>query len=180
MDGVLDFNAGYRRDIRIADINGDAKADIIWVHPIDGSAVVWINNDYTKGKSGWSRQVPFPNDVAPGRGFAGVNIHFARIHIAHGRADYVAVGPGTGAAYVWKNVCDNVVPGDATDTGTSANNGAVDDLCDLFIDPGPNGDNPGTGNDGGNGSGEGGMIHSHVPLRLEFQHDIHQVHLILH
>ena len=78
-------------------IQGDAKADIIWVHPIDGSAVVFINNDYTKGKAGWSRQVPYPKDVAPGRGFSGANIHFARIHINHGRADYVAVAP---ASYV--------------------------------------------------------------------------------
>ena len=59
VDGVLDFNAGYRRDMRFADINGDAKADLIWVHPIDGSAVVWINNDYRKGQSGWSRQIPY-------------------------------------------------------------------------------------------------------------------------
>ena len=33
------------------------------------------------GQKGWSRQVPFPQNSAPGFGFGGSNVHFARIHV---------------------------------------------------------------------------------------------------
>ena len=148
--GVLDFNTGYRRDIRVADFNGDQQVDIAWVHPIDGSTVVWINTDYRKGQAGWHRQVPFPNNVAPGFGFAGANVAFARIHIAHGRADYVAIGPGSGAAYVWKNTCDNIVPADGNGGGESGVE--IPTGCDVPGDTSSSGDNDG----GSSGTGPDG------------------------
>lgn len=142
----MNFHTGYRRDIRVADFNGDQQVDIAWVHPIDGSTVVWINSDYRKGQAGWHRQVPYPKNIAPGFGFSGANVAFARINIAHGRADYVAVNPANGAAYVWKNSCDHIVPGEAG-SGVDIPSG-----CDVPDDTSPSGDD--NGGNSGTGSGD--------------------------
>ena len=150
---MLNFNAGYRRDIRVADFNGDQKADIAWVHPIDGSTVVWINTNFLQGQAGWHRQIPFPHNIAPGFGFSAANVAFARIHVAHGRADYVAIGPGDGAAYVWKNTCDNIVPADGNG-GVESGVDGVDGLpggCGFPDDTSSSGDN--NGDSPGPGSG---------------------------
>ena len=148
----MDFDAGYRRDIRVADFNGDRQVDIAWVHPIDGSTVVWINTDYRKGRAGWHRQVPFPKNVAPGFGFSGANVAFARINIAHGRADYVAISPTSGAAYVWKNSCDNLVPAAAPGNGPGESGAIIPNGCDV-----PDGTSSSGNNNGGSSeSGSGG------------------------
>ena len=145
----MNFDTGYRRDIRVADFNGDQQVDIAWVHPIDGSTVVWINTDYRKGQAGWHRQIPYPKNVAPGFGFSGANVAFARIHSAHGRADYVAVAPSTGAAYVWKNTCDHLVP--ATGNGGEQSGPDIPTGCGVPDDTSSSGEN----NDGSSGTGSG-------------------------
>ena len=33
----------FRKDVQLADIDGDGKADFIWIHPEDGSVSVWID-----------------------------------------------------------------------------------------------------------------------------------------
>ena len=151
----MDFDAGYRREIRVADFNGDQQVDIAWVHPIDGSTVVWINTDYRKGRAGWHRLVTYPKDVALGFGFSGANVAFARINIAHGRADYVAISPSSGAAYVWKNSCDNIVPagGDgAGGNGTGESDVPTPNSCNV-----PDGtSSSGNNNGGSSGTGSGG------------------------
>ena len=95
------------------DIDGDGRADAIWVHPQDGSAVVWLNKDPSK-RSGWVRSVPYPRSVIPGTGVAGANVRFARVHVAHGRADYIEVDPGNGAITVWGNGCNRLAPAPAS------------------------------------------------------------------
>ena len=118
--------------------------------------MAWINNDFRKGQSGWSRQVQYPKNVAPGFGFGGANVHFARIHIPHGRADYVAVGPGSGAAYVWKNSCDNVVPADPSSGSTGSTEVHECSSSSEGTDSGSSnsGDNNGSDNSNGSGSGD--------------------------
>ncbi|KAH7013990.1 hypothetical protein EDB80DRAFT_863899 [Ilyonectria destructans] len=32
------------KDIQIIDIDGDQKADYLWINPLDGSVKVWLNN----------------------------------------------------------------------------------------------------------------------------------------
>lgn len=46
--------------------------------------------------------MPYPKNMANVVGFSGANMAFACIHVAHGRSDLVAVGPGSGAAYIWR------------------------------------------------------------------------------
>lgn len=87
-----------------SDIDGDQKSDAIWVHPSDGSIVVWLNRDSTS-QDGWvysSDTIDPPHDPVPGP-----NVIFGRIHVPHGRADYVVRDPQSGAISVWKNECNN-------------------------------------------------------------------------
>ena len=49
-----------------SDIDGDGKADAIWIHPNNGSGVVWQNKDPTQGiGTGWVRTVKFPISIIP-------------------------------------------------------------------------------------------------------------------
>ncbi|KAL8825308.1 MAG: hypothetical protein Q9191_004491 [Dirinaria sp. TL-2023a] len=105
----IDLDAGNPNDLRFADIDGDGKADVIWIHPQDGSAVVWLNKDPST-RVGWVRQVPYPRNIVPGNGVSAANTLFARVHIAHGRADIVEIDPEDGAITVWKNSCKHIVP----------------------------------------------------------------------
>lgn len=97
-----------REDVRLADLDGDRRADYIWVHPFDGSINVW-RNAFDKGPGTWT---PYDKKLALGVGVAGANVRFARISGEHtGRADYVAVEPGSGGLRVWLNLCDKLAPG---------------------------------------------------------------------
>ena len=97
-----------REDVQIADLDGDGRADYIWVHPFDGSINVW-RNAFDKGPGTWE---PYDKKLALGVGVAGANVHFARLNGEHtGRADYVVVEPGSGGLRVWLNLCDKLAPG---------------------------------------------------------------------
>ncbi|KAL8884038.1 MAG: hypothetical protein Q9215_007828, partial [Flavoplaca cf. flavocitrina] len=104
----IDFNAQHSRDMHFADIDGDQKSDAIWVHPSDGSIVVWLNRDSTT-QDGWiysSSTMTPPHDPIPGP-----NVIFGRIHVPYGRADYMVRDPQSGAISVWKNECKNYASG---------------------------------------------------------------------
>ncbi|MGI4813009.1 MAG: FG-GAP repeat domain-containing protein [Janthinobacterium lividum] len=98
--GNLATGVGARRDqVRIADINGDGRADYIIVHD-DSSADLWMNLPAADG-SGLPTYVEF-NQIASGVGREGAGVVFADLN-ADGYADYVYVGPG-GSLDLYQNV----------------------------------------------------------------------------
>lgn len=68
----------------------------------------------------------------------------------------MAVEPGSGAAYVWKNVCDNVEPADGTSLADQETNG-VPSGCDVPDDGSSSGGSSGSGSDSGSGGDSGGQ-----------------------
>ncbi|KAK7973640.1 elongation factor Tu GTP binding domain-containing protein [Apiospora arundinis] len=86
-------------EIEFVDVDGDGRADYVWTSALDGRVRVWLN-DYPKLPT-WRAQ----GEVAGGVGTAGSNIRWAQLQ-GTGRADYVAVDPGTGAVAAWLNGCD--------------------------------------------------------------------------
>ena len=106
----IDFNAGFRRDMRFADIDGDQKADVIWLHPQDASGVIWINKD-PSNRAGWHRQSQYPLNQIPGVRVAAANIQFGRLNTPYGRYDYIETDPSDGAWSIWRNDCKNLEGG---------------------------------------------------------------------
>lgn len=93
-----------------SDIDGDGKADAIWLHPQDASGVVWLNKDPST-RAGWHRQSSFPQNQIPASHHAAANFRFARIQTAHGRADLIETDPQQGIEYLWRNDCKSLAPG---------------------------------------------------------------------
>ncbi|KAL8797125.1 MAG: hypothetical protein Q9195_000592 [Heterodermia aff. obscurata] len=76
----------YRKDIRLADLDGFEAGPGDWIH--------------------------YEHKLALGVGLTGANIHFAYINTDRtGRVDYVAVEPSSGGLRVWLNGCDQLAPG---------------------------------------------------------------------
>ena len=122
----IDLDAGFRRDMRFADIDGDQKADAIWLHPQDASGVIWINKD-PSNRDGWQRQSKYPLNQIPGVRVAAANIQFGRINTAYGRADYIETDPSDGSWTLWRNDCENLEGGGisaGSDTGSSPGSNA--------------------------------------------------------
>ncbi|KAL8774109.1 MAG: hypothetical protein Q9209_001217 [Squamulea sp. 1 TL-2023] len=115
-ESPVDLNAQHPQDMRFVDIDGDEKADAVWVHPSDGTLVAWLNKNATN-KAGWAHSSSIldpPHDPVPGQ-----NIMFGRIHVAYGRADYVVVDPLSNAMAVWENGCDSYAPGSRLKMGSA-------------------------------------------------------------
>ena len=94
-----------REDVQLADIDGDGKADYLWVHPEDGSVSVWINQ-ITVNPRNW---VHYATKIAWGVGSSGANVLFAHID-RNDRADYVVVTPSNGDIRVWTSSCSDLAP----------------------------------------------------------------------
>ncbi|KAL8732989.1 MAG: hypothetical protein Q9166_002387 [cf. Caloplaca sp. 2 TL-2023] len=124
-DSLIDLNAQHPQDMRFADINGDQKADAIWVHPWDGTAVVWLNKDPST-RNGWVRSVPYPKTIDPG-----ADVLFGRLHVPHGRADYVTIDPQSAALSAWKNVCNDYAPGSSDSIDNGELEGKLESRQDL-------------------------------------------------
>lgn len=103
--GQIKFSEGAdRTSIRFADINGDGRADYIWVGKTDGVVRAWTNggNIPTSGSSWkWGGAGAI---VGYGQISRGENIQFANIK-GQGRADLVVVHPDTSVASTYFNVC---------------------------------------------------------------------------
>lgn len=122
---AINLNAQNRKDMRFADIDGDQKADALWVHPSDGTTVAWLNKDPIR-MSGWIRSVPYPNTIDPSHmPTAGDNILFARITVSYGRADYVMTDPHNGAVSAWRNGCNAYAPGSSSITDQAESGGNI-------------------------------------------------------
>ncbi|KAJ3548060.1 hypothetical protein NM208_g1190 [Fusarium decemcellulare] len=88
-----------RRDLHLADWDGDGACDIIYANPKGGAVQVWINNYPKTGKWDWTHQ----DNPAPalscsqtrGLGLYDLAVRFADI-TGNGRADYLCIEPGSG------------------------------------------------------------------------------------
>ncbi|KAK4183861.1 hypothetical protein QBC35DRAFT_525860 [Podospora australis] len=102
-DGAGQLASGIGRDpkyVRLVDMNGDGKADYVWIDPNSGAMYCWTNN---LPNTSWSRAGNNTNGlIAPGRGTPGVGVQLADLN-GDGRADYLAITPETGAVRVWWN-----------------------------------------------------------------------------
>jgi hypothetical protein len=91
---------GNRGSVRFADMNGDGRADYLWVHD-DGSVDCWLNlggpdNGPNAGKVVWLPQ----GTIATGIGKDGAGVRFADIN-GDGRAEYLYVNEdGSVEAYL--------------------------------------------------------------------------------
>ncbi|OAA72425.1 lipolytic protein G-D-S-L family [Cordyceps fumosorosea ARSEF 2679] len=84
----------------------DGRADYVWTRPLNGRVEVWLNM-YPQ-QPAW-RHVGVVNNCV---GTSGANTRLAtlpgtRRRPGSGRADFVAVGPNTGALAAWLNGCDD-------------------------------------------------------------------------
>ncbi|KAF1817154.1 hypothetical protein P152DRAFT_9677 [Eremomyces bilateralis CBS 781.70] len=96
-EGKLD-----RANFKWADVNGDGKADLIWVDKFNGKGRLWTNGGFTPAASS-SMTWNYEGFRFDGYG-RGQNIHFPKIGTS-GRADYHDVWPDTGISNTWFNEC---------------------------------------------------------------------------
>ncbi|KAF3480767.1 acetyl xylan esterase [Arthroderma uncinatum] len=104
-------SGGSDRAIRLADINGDGKADYIQVdHLASGAALLWQNlggpdNGPNAAKVKWWERGQIASGPGPQydvRG--GENVVFADLN-GDGRSEYVLINSKTSAITVWENGC---------------------------------------------------------------------------
>jgi hypothetical protein len=88
---------GARQDIQFHDINGDGRADYLWINRLDGSVQEWQNGGAKTGGGWlWTSQ----GQIASGVGANGYCTQFADT-TGTGRADYLNVVPSSGAVLEW-------------------------------------------------------------------------------
>lgn len=103
--GVIATGVGAgdaRANIQFADLNGDGRAEYLWIHP-NGSVTAWLNlggpdDGLNAAKVGWLPQ----GLIANGIGASGSSIHFADMN-GDGRAEYLSVDDG-GAVTCYLNL----------------------------------------------------------------------------
>lgn len=95
-----------------ADINGDGRADYIYVSRTDGSYTYFLNEGgqdagLFSAKINWRMQVSAVGSLLSGTpgGGNGFGVTFADMD-GDGRAEYLNVDVGTSAVYLWRNDCD--------------------------------------------------------------------------
>ncbi|KAL8672053.1 MAG: hypothetical protein Q9168_003480 [Polycauliona sp. 1 TL-2023] len=120
---------GKRDEIRLADINGDRRADYIRIHQNNGSVDLWTNQ-VGINPANWIQH----GSVASGVGSSGPNVRFG-ILTTSGRADYIPVVPSSGAITPWLNGCKKPATtlgngAQVHDKGSGANQGKIGGLDD--------------------------------------------------
>ncbi|PKS10949.1 hypothetical protein jhhlp_002708 [Lomentospora prolificans] len=87
-----------RRDLHLADWNGDGACDIIYVNPKDGGVEVWLNQIKTTGDFNWAKM----GDPAPGAELKckekrGIGLYDLAVRFAdltgNKKADYLCIEP---------------------------------------------------------------------------------------
>jgi hypothetical protein len=90
-----------REDIRLADIDGDGKADYLWVNETTGATTMWRNGGVgSDGNWIWTPQ----GEIATGVGTVGSVVRFADLG-GTGRADYLIIDPNSLGVRQWLNGC---------------------------------------------------------------------------
>lgn len=96
--GTIASGVGARHSIRIADVNGDKKADYLVVDDKTGAVDLWLNGGQDKNANGgwqWNSQGRIALGICPGR-----QLHFADLD-GDSRADYICVDDnGAATAYI--------------------------------------------------------------------------------
>ncbi|KAF6833212.1 hypothetical protein CPLU01_05731 [Colletotrichum plurivorum] len=85
------------RYVRLHDMNGDGKADYVWIHPDTGEIRCWINNL----PEPWSKAGN--NDDIIGSGAGPADSVFLADMNGDGLDDYMVVNPNNGAVKIWWN-----------------------------------------------------------------------------
>ncbi|KAJ7707015.1 SGNH hydrolase-type esterase domain-containing protein [Mycena metata] len=101
--GIIAAGVGApRHQVQFADINGDGRAEYLWVHD-DGSVDAWLNlggpdAGPNAAKVAWSPS----GSIAGGIGMDGLGVRFADLN-GDGRAEYIYLDP-SGAMTVYLNL----------------------------------------------------------------------------
>ncbi|KAK6388645.1 hypothetical protein LTR95_019728, partial [Oleoguttula sp. CCFEE 5521] len=91
-----------RKDMRLADINGDGKADLCFVDSLNGAVTVWYNGGAIPS-SGSAFQWNWQGVLSPGGTSRGETVEFGALY-GLGRADYIGtsvVEPASNRASTW-------------------------------------------------------------------------------
>ena len=109
---IADFDLpNQRENVVFADLNGDGRAEYIYISRADGSYTEYLNqggpdNGLRSANVRWERQVASTFSLlntVPGGG-AGTNVQFADLD-GDGRAEYLNVDVATSAVDAWVNGC---------------------------------------------------------------------------
>ncbi|KAF7563904.1 hypothetical protein G7046_g211 [Stylonectria norvegica] len=102
--GQVKFSEGAdRANVRFEDVNGDGRADYVWLNKVDGSFQYWANEGPTP--AGGSSFTWVPKGIgAEGQIARGGCINFGNLK-GLGRADYIEIVPTTCVANTWFNLC---------------------------------------------------------------------------
>ncbi|KAL3471764.1 SGNH hydrolase-type esterase domain-containing protein [Aspergillus californicus] len=89
-----------RANIRWVDVNGDRKADMVWLHKYGGDTKVWYNEKMQHAPNTNSAMIWRQGNEAYRQSARGEAIHFANLR-GTGRADMIDVTPRTAEATTW-------------------------------------------------------------------------------
>ncbi|KAH8821022.1 hypothetical protein F5884DRAFT_850267 [Xylogone sp. PMI_703] len=119
--GIIASGVGATRDeVRFADLNGDGRVEYLQVSARDGAIKAWYNGGSLEGNNGPNagKIIWYPlGEIAGGVGTSGSHIRFGDLS-GNGRAHYISIVNGNGAASVWNNGCNDV--NDPSDPVTGA------------------------------------------------------------
>ncbi|KAK5637685.1 hypothetical protein RRF57_013400 [Xylaria bambusicola] len=97
-----------RANHRFADVNGDGRADFMWIDKFSGDASVWINDGERPESDRPSLDGSKFKWLEKGKLYAGStrgpNLHYPNLG-GEGRADQVSVEPNTAKGYISFNTC---------------------------------------------------------------------------
>ncbi|KPM39384.1 hypothetical protein AK830_g7215 [Neonectria ditissima] len=131
-----------RANHRFADVNGDGKADFLWIDKFSGDATVWYNNGELPNAERLSgSKFHWVNAGVLSLGSArGPNMHYPNVG-GVGRADQVEVMATEAYGYAWYNTC----PAGGDDGDGEVQDPGLPDYNPGEVSP-P--DDPGSGDDG--------------------------------
>jgi hypothetical protein len=93
-----------RSSIHFADINGDGRADYLWVNKADGSVKAWTNEGHTPTAGSSFKWGGSGSVVSVGQIARGETVNYGNIK-GQDRADLIIVHPDTAIADTYFNTC---------------------------------------------------------------------------